>query len=459
MVAIFHQSVGGLRHLRTLYGRFATALSTYMPKGLYARALIIIILPIVLLQSVLVFVFMDRHWETVTNRLSLGTSQNIAMLIDLYETYAKDTEALTQMASRNLGLSVEIRPNEELPAERQRPFFGLLDRTLSEQIERRISQPFWIDTVGRSNFVDIRVKLEDGAVMRVLARRSQTYASNSHIFIVWMIGTSLVLLTVAILFLRNQIKPILRLATAAESFGKGHPVPPDFRPRGAREVRNAAKAFLEMRDRIERHVEQRTTMLAGVSHDLRTILTRFKLQLAMFEDSPELEAMRADVDEMQAMLEDYMAFAKGDSGEQVVRADVGEILQEVGKQTNGAKQITIGLDQKPLIVPLRRHAFKRAVANLVNNAVRFGDHIAVRAERLDGSLVIEVDDDGPGIPVSEREQVFRPFYRLDHARNQDSGSTGLGLAIARDIARIHGGDISLGESKLGGLKAVLKVPV
>jgi two-component system osmolarity sensor histidine kinase EnvZ len=189
------------------------------------------------------------------------------------------------------------------------------------------------------------------------------------------------------------------------------------------------------------------------------VLTRFRLQLALFEDSPELEALRNDIDEMQAMLEDYMAFAKGGSGEDIVRVDIAEILGEVKAQAHGARDVAIEIDDAPLMVPLRRHAFKRAVANLVNNAARFAEHVKVTAKRQDGSLTVAVDDDGPGIPETEREHVFRPFYRLDHARNQDSGSTGLGLAIARDIARIHGGDIALSQSPLGGLKAVLKVPV
>ena len=349
-------------------------------------------------------------------------------------------------------------PGEELPPVRSKPFFDLLDTTLSDELTRQIGKPFWIDTVGRSNFVDIRIKL-DNAVMHVIARRSQTYASNSQIFLLWMVGTSLVLLTVAILFLRNQIKPILRLSEAADSFGRGRPPPADFKPRGAREVRQAAHAFIEMRDRIERYVEQRTIMLAGVSHDLRTVLTRFKLQLALFEDLPELEAMRADVDEMQAMLEDYMAFAKGDAGEEIVRTDIGEILSEVKSQAHGGRAIAIEVKEGPLVVPVRRHAFKRAVANLVNNAARFAEHVNVSAAKQNGALTVQVEDDGPGIPEAEHEHVFRPFYRIDHARNQDSGSTGLGLAIARDIARIHGGDIALSRSPLGGLKAVLKVPV
>ncbi len=445
---------------RTLYGRFATAIRDRLPKGLYARALIIIIAPMVLLQSVVTFVFLERHWETVTRRLSTATVQSVAMLIDVYKSYPQDSDykTLIKLANDDLGLRVKIVPNDELPQIRSKPFFDLLDRTLSDEIKRQIGKPFWIDTLGTSDFVDIRIKL-DTAVMHVLARRSQTYASNSHIFLLWMLGTSLVLLTVAILFLRNQIKPILRLAEAADSLGKGRPTPPDFRPRGAREVRQAAQAFIEMRDRIERHVEQRTTMLAGVSHDLRTVLTRFKLQLAMFEESPELDAMHSDVDEMKAMLEDYVAFAKGDAGEDIVRTDIAEVLAEVQSQTHSRNEVSVDIKERPLVVPLRRHAFKRAVANLVNNAARFADHIAVSASKENGSLVVEVEDDGPGIPEAEREHVFRPFYRLDDARNQDAGSTGLGLAIARDIARIHGGDITLGQSRLGGLKAVLTVPV
>ncbi len=445
---------------RSLYRRITGAIGDQMPKGLYARALIIIIAPMVLLQSVVTFVFLERHWQMVTRRLSTVTVQNIAMLIDIYRDFPQDPDAetLIRLADSDLGLRIRFEPGEELPEANSRPFFDLLDTTLSDELTRQIGRPFWIDTVGRSNFVDIRIKLDDG-VMHVLARRSQTYASNSQIFLIWMVGTSLVLLTVAILFLRNQIKPILRLSEAAESFGKGRPPPDDFRPRGAREVRQAANAFIEMRDRIERHVEQRTIMLAGVSHDLRTVLTRFNLQLALFEETPELDALRADVDEMQAMLEDYMAFAKGDTGEEIVRADIGEILSEVKSQAHGATEVSIEVKDAPLVVPLKRHAFKRAVANLVNNAARFAEHVSVSAARRDGSLLVEVEDDGPGIPETEREHVFRPFYRLDHARNQDSGSTGLGLAIARDIARIHGGDIALSQSPLGGLRAVLKVPV
>ncbi|MGI9382131.1 MAG: ATP-binding protein [Methyloligellaceae bacterium] len=445
----------------SLWKRFARALASRMPKGLYARALIIIIAPMVLLQSVVAFVFMERHWELVTRRLSTATTRDVAMLINVYQSFPhKDNYArLIAMAHKDLNLSVQILPPQDLPPARPKPFFALLDRTLSNEIRQRIGKPFWIDTVGRSHLVEIRIKL-DNAVFRVLARRSQTYASNSHIFLLWMVATSLVLLTVAVLFLRNQIRPILRLAEAADRFGKGRPAPLDFRPRGAREVRQAAFAFIEMRDRIERQIEQRTTMLAGVSHDLRTILTRFKLQLAMYDDSEEAKAMRRDVDEMQAMLEDYMAFAKGDSNEDTASVNVREVLTEIRKQTSrDGKAINITLDGEPIVVSLRRHAFKRAVDNIVNNAVRFADHVEVDARKTKKWLTIRVGDDGPGIPPEEHEEVFRPFYRLDHARNQDTGSTGLGLSIARDIVRSHGGDITLGTSHLGGLKVTIRLPI
>jgi two-component system osmolarity sensor histidine kinase EnvZ len=446
--------------------RFATlarALADVMPKGLYARALIIIIAPIVVLEGVIAFVFMERHWQAVTRRLSEATARDIAALIEIYEDYPRggDNARLVELARDRLGLSMQILPAGELPATRPKPFFALLDRALSQEVRRQVNRPFWIDTVGQSRHVEIRVK-HDQAVLRFIATRTQTYASNSHIFLLWMVGTSVILLTVAILFLRNQIRPILRLGEAADAFGKGRPVPEDFRPRGAREVRQAAQAFLEMRDRIKTHVEQRTTMLAGVSHDLRTVLTRFKLELALLSDTPETQSLKSDVKEMQHMLEDYLAFARGDGGEEAKPTNLRQLLEEINEEAQvfgTPVDLRIRNSRKELILPLKRQAFKRAITNLVSNAARFGDRIIIRAATEGRWLRIEVDDDGPGIPPAERDNVFRPFYRLDHARNQDEGNTGLGLAIARDIAKSHGGDIALGESSIGGLRAIISVPL
>src|SRR3989440_10410528 len=310
-------------------GRIGNAFKSWMPTGLYARALLIMIVPMVVLQSVVAFVFMERHWNTVTRRLSAAVTQDIAALIDVYQSFPQDRDhvAIRRIAQERLSLVVDFLPETDLPPPGAKPFFSLLDQALSVEISRRIAKPFWIDTVGRSALVEVRIKL-DNAVCRVFARRSAAYASNSEIFFIWMVGTSVVLITVAILFLNNQVRPILRLADAAESFGKGREVP-DFRPRGAREVRRAAAAFLEMKTRIERTIEQRTAMLAGVSHDLRTILTRFKLELALIGDSPEIDAMRKDVDEMARMIEAYLAFARGDSGEPSAPTDMAMFLEEL----------------------------------------------------------------------------------------------------------------------------------
>jgi two-component system osmolarity sensor histidine kinase EnvZ len=448
-----------LAPVTSVLNKIDVTIKSVLPKGLYARSLLIIIAPMVILQSVVAFVFMERHWNSVTRNLSGAVVQDIAALIDIYRGYPQDSDnaQIRRIAQDRLGLVVDFLPVSDLPPPGPKPFFSLLDQALSDEIRKQIKRPFWIDTVGRSSLVEIRVKL-DNNVMRVFARRSAAYASNSQIFLLWMVGTSLVLLTVAILFLRNQIRPILRLADAAESFGKGRDVP-DFRPRGATEVRRASLAFIEMKRRIERTLEQRTAMLAGVSHDLRTILTRFKLELALLGDSPEIEAMKKDVDEMARMLEAYLAFARGDAGEQSAPTDMAAFLDELkaDAERNG-HQTTVAFHGHP-IVTVRPASFKRCLANLVGNAARFAPSIAITGHRDHRWLTVTIDDDGPGIPQKLREEVFKPFLRLDDARNQDEGGTGLGLAIARDIARSHGGDIMLGDSPLGGLRATVRVPV
>jgi two-component system osmolarity sensor histidine kinase EnvZ len=272
-----------------------------------------------------------------------------------------------------------------------------------------------------------------------------------------MLGAAIVLIAVAILFLRNQIRPILRLAGAAQDFGKGRDF--DFRPHGAREVRQAGYAFIEMKRRVERALEQRTAMLNGVSHDLRTILTRFKLSLAVMDEQAEIEPLQKDVEEMQRMLEAYLAFARGDAGEATVSIDLRAILDELkgDAERHGAE---VSVEAKGnLTVKVRPSAFKRCLGNLVANAQRHAQTVALQASREQRFIAIHVDDDGPGIAPEFREEVFRPFYRLDEARNQDQSGAGLGLAIARDIARSHGGDVSLGTSPMGGLRASVRIPV
>ncbi len=441
------------------WDRFGRWLKSVMPKGLYARSLLIIIVPMVVLQSVVALLFLERHWNLVTNYLSSAVTQEIATLIDVYKTFPQDADhaQLRRIAQDRLGLVVDFLPGTQLPPPGPKPFFSQLDEALSDEIRKQIGLPFWIDTVGRSSIVEIRIQLPD-TIMRVFARRADVYDPNSWIFLVWMVATSLVVLAIAIAFLRNQIRPIVRLADAAEAFGKGREAQ-NFRPRGAREVRRAAAAFLEMKGRVERAIEQRTTMLAGVSHDLRTILTRFKLELALLGDTPEIEAIKKDVDEMAAMLEAYLAFARGDMGEQSAPTDMAALLEELKLDTerHGHRANVTFYGQPEVTV--RPAAFKRCLANLVTNAARFASTVAITGHRDHRWLTVTVDDDGPGIPIEMREDVFKPFLRLDDARNQDEGGTGLGLAIARDIVRSHGGDITLGDSPLGGLRATVRVPV
>lgn len=448
----------------------------FLPRSLYARALIIVIAPIVILQSVLVFVFMERHWNTVTRRLSAAVTRDIAAIIKIMEAYPnrENQDAVIRIAREQLFLNITVLPPDPLPPPAPKPFFALLDRALSDEIRLQIAKPFWIDTVGRSQLVEIRIQLAD-SVLQVFARRSQTYASNSHIFLFWMVGTALVLMVIAILFMRNQIRPIQRLANAAEDFGRGRDHP-NFRPTGALEVRRAARAFMEMRRRIQRQIEQRTAMLAGVSHDLRTILTRFKLQLAIVADQNEraqrggrnamrgnpldIAALEQDVADMQTMLEGYLAFARGDADEQSVKINIETLMDALCRHAELEKKtVTRSFTGDPL-VEVRPLSFKRCIDNVWGNALKYGDHVSVSGIHDRGWLSIIIEDDGPGIPQEERQNVFRPFYRIDQARNinKDNAGTGLGLAIAIDIARVHGGNIMLAESALGGLRATVRIP-
>jgi two-component system, OmpR family, osmolarity sensor histidine kinase EnvZ len=449
-------------HMRLLWGwrRLVVWLRRQTPSGLYARSLLIIILPMVILQSVVAFVFMERHWQTVTERLSTAVTRDIAALIDIIETYPQDTDytQLVRIAGDRLNLIVSVDTGDQLPPPRPKPFFSILDQFLSDEIIAQINRPFWIDTVGDSNLVEIRVKIDDTRILRILAPRSQAYASNSGIFLLWMVGTSLVLIGIATLFLRGQIRPILQLARAAESFGKGQKMPEDFAPRGAVEVRRAGFAFLLMRERIERQIEQRTAMLSGVSHDLRTILTRFKLQLALAGDDKGLEGLNEDVEDMQSMLEGYLAFARGEAEEDVGILRLSDLANRLQQEADLLeKNLTIAIDGDD-IIEVRPNAFLRLFSNLASNAWAHAGTLSVDARHSAKWLTVHFDDDGPGIPEAYREDVFKPFFRLDEARNLNASGTGLGLAIARDIARSHGGNVTLGDSPLGGLRATIRIP-
>ena len=445
---------------RSPFQSLHAAIKKLLPRRLFARSLIIIVAPVVLTQGIVTYIFFERHWDTVTRRLSEGVAGDIAMIIETYEAFSeiRNIEQLSEMSLRTTSLDIAVMEDTKLPSRFSPSFFSILDRTLSRELNKKLKdRPFWFDTTEYPHWVDIRVQLGED-VLRVLVQKQKIFAASGLIFVVWMIGTSLVILTVAIIFLRNQVRPIQQLASAASRLGKGRDVD-DFKPHGATEVRRAAEAFLEMRDRIKLQIEQRTLLLAGVSHDLKTPITRMKLQTAMMAETEELDALKRDLIDMEHMLEEYLAFARGQGSETPSPTDIEMLLLDIVEQTQrSGREIGLHCDGD-LTVSVRRNAIKRCISNLVDNAIQHGNRIYVSAQRHNGQVQIMVDDDGPGIPDDKVEDAFKPFSRLDESRNLDTTGVGLGLAIAQDIARGHGGEIELLQSPWEGLRARLTLPV
>lgn len=434
-----------------------------LPRTFLGRSLLIIVSPLVLLQVISTWVFFDRHYDTTTMRLSQALAGEIATVIQMMIRAPGSVERLQlfRTAQRSLWISLEFHQGARLPeASSVRsigPFASLLDRKLTSAMSELVGRPFLIDTRSFRNKVRIQVQLADG-LLQVMVPRKRLFSSTTYIFIMWMVGSSIVLFGVAVIFMRNQVRPIRRLARAADKFGKGHDVA-DFKPEGATEVRQAAAAFLLMRSRIKRQIDQRTEFLAGVSHDLRTPLTRMKLQLAMLPDSPDVASLRSDVSEMAGMVEGYLAFVRGEGAEQPLPTAVADMLGDVvGRMRRDGGSIDLHIEEA-LSVRLRRESMRRCLSNLIGNARRHADHVWVRAGRRNGTMEIIVDDDGPGIPPDQREEVFKPFYRMDRSRNLDTGGVGLGLTIARDVVRNHGGDLVLETAPGGGLRARLWLPM
>ncbi|MDP7310820.1 MAG: ATP-binding protein [Alphaproteobacteria bacterium] len=431
----------------------------FLPRTLLGRSILIVVVPLIMLQVVTTFIFFNRHWETISLLLSRSFSGNISMVIDTMNRFSEveDREWIFMVSPGNLGLELSFEEGAILSEETAKKSDGLIEEMLEQGMDERVRRPFRIDNENFGDKVQVKIQLPEG-VLNVLGKRKLLFSSTTYILILWMIGTSLILLAVAIIFMRNQVRPIRRLAAAADNFGKGRDVP-YFKPEGAAEVRRAAAAFKLMQARIQRQISQRTEMLAGVSHDLGTVLTRMKLELAMLGDSSEAKALATDVAEMEHMIEGYLAFARGEGKENAEPVKVDRMLAEVADNArrNGA-EIELEADTG-MTITLRHNAFRRCFGNLLGNAARHAQHIRLAAQRRDHQLEITVDDDGPGIPEDRREDVFKAFFRLDEARNLDSGGVGLGLSISRDIVHAHGGEISLETSPLGGLRVVVLLPV
>jgi two-component system osmolarity sensor histidine kinase EnvZ len=433
------------------------AIKRWLPQSLFARTLLIIVLPVVIMQSVVTWVFFDQHWKTVTAGLSDGLAGDIAWITDSYnaDPTQQNLERLTERAEKSLSLSVALRRGK--PPPRTLELYASQDVALDQALSRRLDAPYWFDSQQYPASVDIRVAVPGGS-LRVIAPKERAFATSAPIFVLWMAVATLLLTSIAILFIRNQVRAIERLAEAADAFGKGIEGPV-FKPYGAREVRQAAQAFISMKTRIQRYIEQRTVLLASVSHDLRTPLTRLKLEMALAEPSARTEAIKGDLAEMEHMIDEYLDFARGEGAEAVEATNLSALLGQVcdGARRGGAS-VALEVDAD-LEAELRPNAIRRAVANLVSNAADYGTQVAVSAQRTPGgSLEITVEDDGPGIPADRYEEAFKPFGRLDESRNQNRKGVGLGLAIARDVARSHGGEVFLARSGLGGLKATIRLP-
>ncbi len=433
-------------------------LKRYLPRTLFGRTLIIIVTPVLLVQGIAAYYFYDRHWDSVTLRLSTGVAGEIGLVIEeFYGNPSVEARAdLFERTARNLQLLVSFEPNQTLPQHEPAGRFEILKGRLTQELRGTLLRPIYVNDDLSPEWVEVRVGLEEG-VMHVLVPIRRLFTSTSQVFMLWLTGTTAIFFTLAIVFMRNQIRPIRRLARAADQFGKGRDVG-DFKLEGAMEVRQAATAFLMMRNRIHRQLTQRTEMLAGVSHDLRTPLTRMKLQLEMMGDSPDIDAMKADLSDMNQMIDGYLAFARGEGSERTQSANVMRLVEQV---CNRARRE--GLDVRlapaePLEMPVKPQAFRRCLANLISNAGRHGSQVWVAVQTGGAMVTITVDDDGPGIPDERLDDVFKPFYRLDPSRNPTTGGTGLGLTIARDIARNHGGDITLSRSPHGGLRCEIMLP-
>ena len=434
------------------------------PRGLFWRSFLIMLIPLVLVQATVAYIFFERHWDTVSRQLAMDVTGDVVTIMRMADDASGPEEraGIDRIARREMQFGVVFEAGAVLPDGSPNRFDRTIDATLHRQLEKRLTVPYHLNTQLLDKRMTIRIQRPDG-VLTLETTVKRMRESTTILVILWMVGTAIVVSAIAVLFLRNQIRPIRRLAAAADALGKGRPVT-DLNPSGATEIRRAGAAFLEMQGRIQRQIAQRTEMLAGVSHDLRTPLTRVRLQLAMLADAhpgsrQEITESEQDLLLMEHMIDEYMAFARGQGGEAPVSTDLAEIIDDVAGDARRRGSSIVLEVERPLILALRPNAIRRCLTNLVENAMHHGARVAISATRRDDVVSVAVEDDGPGIPVDQREDVFKPFFRLDSARNPRTGGAGLGLSIARDVARGHGGDIRMSAGSLGGLRAELRLPV
>ncbi len=426
----------------------------FLPKTLFGRALLILLLPILLTQLVVAYVFFDRHWGEVTRHMSSNMAGEVIFFIRQMEQSTPGRQHLiADDFSIATGMNIFFDDTASFNVNEGTDEFSELQHSIHE----KLTEPITVRKIRDGSTIEIRVLMPTD-VIRIEMTSKRLESRTTTIFITTMMIAAAVFSLIAILFLRNQIRPITRLAEAADSFGRGVDTP-DFRPHGANEIRRAARAFVIMRERIKRQMRTRTEMLAGISHDLRTPLTRIKLQLAMLGGGDAIKELSDDVQQMEHMIQEYLDFARGEGREEAISISLPELLEDIvlDYQRSGANVKL--LSSEDMDVNIRISGFRRMMQNIIDNGLRYGKHCQIRQRRNGNYAEITIDDDGPGIPKDKRDEVFKPFSRLDLSRNVNTGGVGLGLTIARDVALTHGGTIMLDSAESGGLRVVIQLPL
>ena len=428
-----------------------------LPKGLFYRALIIVAAPVIILQITISIVFFDSIWIKANKGMTRSLVSEVKTLLDAYRSEeTKDVQFLTSLYKKNFDFVININDGNELPTTKSDRRFSPMDRSLRREMKPVFGNDYWFDTVTYIDLVDLRIKGES-EIIQIFFPKSKIAPSSVRVFVLWITLPSILLILIAILFLRNQTRPIVKLSKAAERFGRGERVD-DLRPSGASEIRKATLEFDKMMKRINKHLTQRSEMLSGISHDLRTPLTRLKLQLAMMDKKDTAKKMASDIDEMEKMLNDYLQYTKSQSQEDYVEINLKNILDDILKNFDTNKYYFVNKDN--IKIQGRKNLIKRCISNIVENGLSYGNKIFVELRKSVNSAIITVEDNGPGIPKNEYENVFKPFYRVDKSRGLNKSGVGLGLSIAQDIVKSHGGNISLSEGKQqNGLLVKISLPL
>ena len=426
-----------------------------LPKQLFYRGLLIVATPIIILQITILIVFFDSLWIKTNKGMTRSLVSEIVTIIDIYNNESHyNKQMVTDLYNQNFNFSVRFLENEKLPDIKVERWFSPMDRTLRRELKPKFNE-YWFNTMTHKEVVDLRIKFRDG-VLQIFFPKERIQASSIRIFSLWITLPAFLLILVAMIFLKNQTRPIIKLAEASEKFGRGEDVE-EFRPSGALEIRKAGYEFDRMRKRIIRHLNQRSEMLSGISHDLRTPLTRIKLQLALIKDMEISKKLSGDVDEMEKMLNDYLQFSKSTFSDKTETFDISELIKSTVKKYENA-DISIDQPEKTIFTG-RKNLIQRCLNNLIDNALKYATKVKVKQKKIRKTIVIIIEDDGPGIPASEYENVFKPFYKIDKGRSEAKSSVGLGLSISSDIIRSHGGTIELRKSETGGLEVMISLPV